>query len=149
MARSLKKRSKKGSSKSPKNTRKEINKATSPKIDFNNEDYNIRSPERTQLLTQIKEAIGDAPVSSAFWACFQLADMNQLNRLLAIAKESPQVLLVNDNPSAFLPLQCELPELYSVTVDMLTMNRESAIQGFRSRDSLATSRECKEAQTEF
>ncbi|KIX04234.1 uncharacterized protein Z518_07788 [Rhinocladiella mackenziei CBS 650.93] len=76
------------SEKSPKKTRKRMTKTITPEVDFNNKDYNIRSPERTQLLTQIKEAIGDTPVSSTFWACFQPADMNQLNQLLVIAKRS-------------------------------------------------------------
>ncbi|KIX07810.1 uncharacterized protein Z518_02464 [Rhinocladiella mackenziei CBS 650.93] len=105
MAPSSKKRSKKGSPKSPKETRKRMTKATAPEIDFNSEDYNIRSPERTQLLTQVKEAIGDAPVSSAFWACFQLADMNQLNQLLVIAKVNPEVVLGYDEPLVLLPLK--------------------------------------------
>ena len=65
-----------GSSKSPKKTRKRMAKTTA--ADFNNEDYNIRLPERTQLLTQIKEVIDGVPVSPAFWACCQLADMNRL-----------------------------------------------------------------------
>jgi len=30
-------------------------------VDFNNEDHNIRSPERTQLLTQIKDVIRVLP----------------------------------------------------------------------------------------
>jgi hypothetical protein len=54
--------SKKGSSKSsksPKKGRKGKAAAASEteSVDFNNEDYNIRSPERTKLLTQIKEVI--------------------------------------------------------------------------------------------
>jgi hypothetical protein len=32
------------------------------------EDYNIRSEERTQLLTDLKAAMGDSPVTPAFWA---------------------------------------------------------------------------------
>jgi len=73
MARSKKR---KGSSTGLKKTRKRMGPATAP--DFNSEDYNIRSPERTQLLTQIKEVLRRVPVSPAFWACCQLADMNCL-----------------------------------------------------------------------
>ena len=120
--------SKKESSGSPKRTRKGKGKATvsetesasiSPKrtrqgkaaasktesVDFNNEDYNIRSPERTKLLTKIKSVVNNAPVSSAFWACCQLADMN---RLQIIAKSDRNMILVNENSMALIALQCEL-----------------------------------------
>jgi hypothetical protein len=40
--------------------------AAAPETGFNNEDYNIRSPERTKLLTEIKGVIGNVPVSPAF-----------------------------------------------------------------------------------
>src|SRR5580704_4433166 len=53
-------------SKNPKTTRQ--GKAAAPETgsgDFNNEDYNIRSPERTKLLTKIKGVIKNAPVSPA------------------------------------------------------------------------------------
>jgi len=70
-----------------------------------NEDHNIRSPERTQLLTQIKRTIDNAPVSPAFWACCQLAD---INRLQDIAGWSRQVLLFSEKQVCTLPMQCEL-----------------------------------------
>jgi len=73
-------------------------------VDFNNEDYNIRSPERTQLLTQINEVIAGAPVSPVFWACCQLADMN---RLQIIAKTDPNFITFTRNPLYFVPMQCE------------------------------------------
>jgi len=82
--------------------------ATAPQIDsvgFDHEDYNIRSPERTKLLIKIKEVIGDAPVSPAFWACCQLADMN---RLQTIAKTDRRMILACNKPLALLLLQCEL-----------------------------------------
>jgi hypothetical protein len=72
---------------------------------FNNEDYNIRSPERTQLLTKIKAIINNAPISPAFWACCQLAD---INRLQSIAKWEKEVILGYQKSLAFIALQCEL-----------------------------------------
>jgi hypothetical protein len=144
-----------GTSKSPKRTRQ--GKATTSKTgsgDFNNEDYNIRSPERTELLTKIKGVINNAPVSPALWACCQLADMN---RLQDIAKSSPQMIIFTENPLSFIAMQCELlgfqaKSRWHLTVDMLTVNRGSAIPGFgilRIRSSHTTSREPKEAQAEF
>jgi hypothetical protein len=53
------------STKSPKKVQKR-KAAAAPEtesVNFNNEDYNIRSPERTELLTKIKDAIDNAPVS--------------------------------------------------------------------------------------
>jgi len=98
---------KKGSTKSPKGGRKG-KAAAAPEtksVDVNNEDYNIRSPERTQLLTQIKGIIDNAPVSPAFWACCQLADMN---RLQTIAKLDEEMILLIVKPLCTLPMQCEL-----------------------------------------
>jgi hypothetical protein len=93
-------------SKSPKRTRqgKAAASETEP-VDFNNEDYNIRSPERTKLLTKIKGVINDAPVSPALWACCQLADMN---RLQTVAKTDEDMILVNEDSLAALAVQCEL-----------------------------------------
>ncbi|KIX02871.1 uncharacterized protein Z518_08814 [Rhinocladiella mackenziei CBS 650.93] len=71
-------------------------------VDFNNEDYNVRSPERTQLLIKIEEAIRDADVSPAFWACCQLADMECLQDM---AKTRVHMILGYDNSVALLPLQ--------------------------------------------
>jgi len=105
--------SKKRSIKSPTNSKalkrgRKANAAAAPdakSVDVNNEDYNIRSPERTQLLTQIKGIINNPPVSPAFWACCQLADMNCLQ---AIANSYEEMILQIEMPLVSLPLQCEL-----------------------------------------
>jgi hypothetical protein len=93
----------KGTTKSPKLTRKGA-AAAAPETGFNNEDYNIRSPERTKLLIKLKSAIDNAPVSPALWACCQLADMD---RLQAITKACPEMILAYDESLAFIPLNCE------------------------------------------
>jgi hypothetical protein len=72
-------------------------------IDSDKEDYNIRSPERTELLTQIKKAIGNVHVSPSFWACCQLADMT---RLQAIAKSDQEMILVSEDSLAFIAVKC-------------------------------------------
>jgi hypothetical protein len=93
-------------SKSPKRPRQ--GKATMSETgsgNLNDEDYNIRSPERTKLLTKIKGVINNAPVSPAFWACCQLADMNCLQIL---AESHRRLLLGYQDPLAFIALQCEL-----------------------------------------
>ena len=90
--------SKKGTTNSPKTGRK--GKAA------NDEDYNIRSPERTKLLTKIKGVISNAPVSPALWACCQLADMH---RLKAITKWEEEAILGYNESLAIIPAQCELP----------------------------------------
>jgi len=91
-------------------------RTTAPKIDsddFNNEDYNIRSPERTKALTKIKERIGDAPVSPALWACCQLADVNYLQEFAT----SPRTVILSFNCSSnFLPLLCELLRVDQIEV---------------------------------
>jgi hypothetical protein len=100
--------SKKRPSTSHKRTRKGKGKTSAPKTgstDFNSEDYNIRSPERTELLIKIKGVIKNAPVSPAFWACFQLSDMNCLQ---VIANFNKAMIRVLENPLALIPMQCEL-----------------------------------------
>ncbi|KIX04100.1 uncharacterized protein Z518_07653 [Rhinocladiella mackenziei CBS 650.93] len=96
-----KKRSRKGSSKSPKKTRKGMAQTAEPS-GFNDEDYNIRSSERTELLTQIKEVFDGAPVSSTFWACCQLAD---INRLRVIAETDREIVIHFERSTYFIPLQ--------------------------------------------
>jgi hypothetical protein len=90
--------------KSPKPTRKSAAAAV-PGTGFNNEDYNIRSPERTKLLTEIKDVIKGSPVSPAFWAGCQLADMSCLHDL---ARAPRQLILVNQKSLAFVAMRCEL-----------------------------------------
>jgi hypothetical protein len=74
---------------------------------LNNEDYNIRSPERTKLLTEIKGLI-NAPVSPALWACCHLADMDCLQALVDVAKAQPWSFVCHQDPSGFIAVQCEL-----------------------------------------
>jgi hypothetical protein len=79
--------------------------AETKSVDVNDEDYNIRSPERTQLLIQIKGILNNATVSPAFWACCQLADMNRLQKLATYDEDA---IIYFQKPLNTLPLQCEL-----------------------------------------
>jgi hypothetical protein len=101
--------SKKGSIKSPKSPKSPKRgrkaKAAAAPVVVNSEDYNIRSPERTQLLTRIKGIIDNALVSPAFWACCQLADIDCLQELTEW-KES--AILFTEKQLCALPMQCEL-----------------------------------------
>ena len=96
-----------GTTKSSKRQRKDKAAAApnTKSVDVNDEDYNIRSPERTKLLTQIKKVIGNVPVSIAFWACCQLADMSDLQDM---AKSPRRMILCIEDSLALLPLKCEL-----------------------------------------
>ena len=103
---------KKGSTKSPKQGRsskeREAKAKAAPETKsdvVNNEDYNIRSPERTQLLTQIKATLGNDDVSPAFWACCHLAHMNRLEVIAALDED---VIRFFVEQVCALPMQCEL-----------------------------------------
>ena len=72
------------------------------------EDYNIRSAECTELLTQLKGIFEDRPVSPAFWACCQLCDKRQLANLVEVARIIPVILLGYEALLASVPLQCKL-----------------------------------------
>jgi hypothetical protein len=101
-----------GTSKRPKRTR-QGKAAAAPEtesVDFNNEDYNKRSPERTELLIQIKEVIDNALVSPVFWACCQLADMNCLQD---IAKSPQQMILLIQDSLALIAVKCEFLEFWA------------------------------------
>jgi hypothetical protein len=93
-----------GTTKSPKLTQ-EGTAAAAPETSLNNEDYNIRSQERTKLLTEIKGLFDNAPVSPALWACCQLADMD---RLQAIANSDVELILGYDETLSFIATKCEL-----------------------------------------
>jgi hypothetical protein len=92
-----------GTTENPKLTQKG-KAAAAPETGFNNEDCNIRSPERTKLLTEIKGVIKNTPISPAFWACFQLADMH---RLEALTKWEEEAILGYDDSLSFVALKCK------------------------------------------
>ena len=93
-----------GTTKSPKLTRKGA-AAAAPETGFNDEDCNIRSPERTKLLTKIKGVIRNAPVSPALWACCQLADMNCLQD---VARTPRHMILGYEESLSIIVTRCEL-----------------------------------------
>jgi len=110
----------------------EIESAEIDSADLHNEDYNIRSPERSDILFQIKKIIGSARVSPAFWACCQLAD---LGRLKTMAKLDRQTIFVIQSVTSSLVMECKLLLFRTGRgpIDyrrILTVGRESAIPGF-------------------
>jgi hypothetical protein len=74
------------------------------------EDYNIRSDERTQLLSAIKHYLPEG-ASLTFWAGCQLADIQKLKNLLQIAEIDGHVIDYEDAISQDLPLICKLTDL--------------------------------------
>ena len=60
--------------------------------DDDDETYNIRSEERTALLQQLQDLIGDVPLH--FWAACQVCDVSQINILINLAKVSPEAVLL-------------------------------------------------------
>jgi hypothetical protein len=96
------------------------------------EDYNERSPERTELLTRLKNALGGKNVNAVFWACCQLGDMESLEALVRMAKEKPLAMLDYGNQASIIPLQCKSPDFQDLlrlclTINMLTPYREPNI----------------------
>jgi len=73
------------------------------------EDYNIRSVERTQLLTQLKTALNDCPITPAFWACCQICDKSALKLLITNARYSRGTVLLCIDNSSLIPSLCDLP----------------------------------------
>ena len=72
------------------------------------EDYNIRSVERTELLIELKDLIGNTGVSPALWACCQLCDKRRLPVLINLASVDPDSLLGYERPLVSVPMLCKL-----------------------------------------
>lgn len=67
------------------------------------EDYNIPTPERTELLTNLKNLLKVDLVSPTFWACCQLSDIETLKFLVDIAKTKPYMVLGYVNHISVVP----------------------------------------------
>jgi hypothetical protein len=76
--------------------------------DSDSGDFNIRSQERTELLTKLKAQLNQ-PVSPAFWACAQLADISSLK---VLAESDPRMVLrlfhLSKDTLEYVPRLCEL-----------------------------------------
>jgi hypothetical protein len=71
------------------------------------EDYNERTPERTDLLTRLKSLLKVDRISSTFWACCQLSDMECLKDLMETAETRPNIVLLYDDLLSVVPPLCK------------------------------------------
>jgi len=71
------------------------------------EDYNERTPERTDLLTRLKNHLEVDHIPSTFWACFQLSDMERLKYLVELTEENPSNVLAYRQPVFSIPSLCK------------------------------------------
>jgi hypothetical protein len=71
------------------------------------EDYNERTPKRTDLLTRLKSLLKVDRISSTFWACCQLSDTERLEFLVGIAETNPSIVLTNDTSLYTVPSLCK------------------------------------------
>jgi len=69
------------------------------------EDYNERTPERTELLTRLKSFLGGVEVPSTFWAGCQIGDTKRLERLIQCP--SPEDVFNSADLSFNIPLMCK------------------------------------------
>jgi hypothetical protein len=79
------------------------------------EDYNIRSEERTQLLATIRERINRG-ILPTLWACFQLCDVERLKTMVnnSIDEKSwPFIVYSSELVVRDLPLLCKYTKLSS------------------------------------
>jgi hypothetical protein len=83
---------------------------TLPSFDSTNpspEDYNERTPERTDLPTSLKSHLKDNPIASTFWACCQLCDTACLEYLVKMAEKGPYYVLVYGMALPTIPSLCK------------------------------------------
>jgi len=71
------------------------------------EDYNERTPERTDLLIRLKSLLKVDRVSSTFWACCQLCDIECLKDLVENAETRPNNVLLYDELLPIIPSLCK------------------------------------------
>lgn len=67
------------------------------------EDYNVPTPERTELLINLKKLLKVELVSTTFWACCQLSDIEALKVVVSIAKMKPSIVIGFDNLISNVP----------------------------------------------
>jgi hypothetical protein len=71
------------------------------------EDYNERTPERTDLLTRLKSHLKANHITSTFWACCQLGDTECLEYLVKSAETRPNNVLAYDVSLSTVPSLCK------------------------------------------
>src|SRR2546423_8290843 len=96
------------------------------------EDYNERTPERTDLLTRLKSLLKVDRISSTFWACCLLSDMEPLKLLVEIAERNPNIVLAYDDSLSTIPSLCKSLDFqgllrFCLTVNVLTLYRDPTI----------------------
>lgn len=65
---------------------------SSTAIRITDEHFNIRTPERTALLQQLRDAIQKRRMPVPFWACVQICDLPNLEFLVQLARLSPKTI---------------------------------------------------------
>jgi hypothetical protein len=71
------------------------------------EDYNERTPERTDLLTRLQSHLKVDRITSTFWACCQLCDTECLEYLVESAETRPNNVLAVDVSLPIIPSLCK------------------------------------------
>jgi hypothetical protein len=105
---------------------------TSDSTKSSREDYNERTPERTDLLTRLKSLLKVHRISSTFWACCQLCDIECLKDLVETAETRPNNVLLYDDLLPIIPSLCKSLDFQDslrlyLTVNILTLYRDPTI----------------------
>ena len=74
------------------------------------EDFNIRSAERTKVLTEFKAVLKDASVSPVVWAGCQIGDIKNVKMIVAVARVNRRLVQMQERPLFSVPLKCKLLE---------------------------------------
>ncbi|OAX79769.1 hypothetical protein ACJ72_05910 [Emergomyces africanus] len=64
-----------------------------------------RSKERANLLSELRDAIGQDAVKAAMWACLQVCDISKLRELVGYARDCPSLFALLEHPSLSIPLR--------------------------------------------
>jgi hypothetical protein len=84
--------------------------ASTPLSPQNEEDYNIRSEKRTELLTKLKELTNGQLLSPALWGCFQLGNIECIEKVVKMTEEHKVMtdwIFSMNNPIQDVPLLCK------------------------------------------
>ncbi|EEH04553.1 conserved hypothetical protein [Histoplasma capsulatum G186AR] len=86
------------------------------------EAFNIQSQERADLLSELRDAVGQDAVKAAMWACLQVCDISKLRELVGYARGCPSTFALLEYPSLSIPLHWMQRPLRDRATSLTTSN---------------------------
>lgn len=101
------------------------------------EVFNVPTPERLVILSELETILNHRKVPAAVWACLQVADLPQLRSLLEQARSAPALLSVTLNAATLIPLKWMQKPAATPKTDKLSSSSSSEASSTRSKATRA------------